>query len=410
MQNNKILYILPWLPYPLVSGGCQAIFNGILAVKDDIDIYITFPTFECAKIKKDIITFMQAIPNVKVIPFYKTNHNLIERLLRRIRIIFSKKSLMSWEYDRIVSSMFKGDIFDDMYLDFINKIINEKGINIVQVEMMRNLPIVLGLPQNIKKIFVHHELQFVRLALLSNQLQLSPSQRLRGHIANMLEVSMLNRYDKIVCLSSIDSEKLRNNGVNIPIIDSFAIVNTTSKYDLEKKFFNNRIITFIGAGTHSPNINGLKWFISKCWPLVLKKSPDYKLKVIGKWSVLQKKQLGDCKNIDFCGFVDNLYEVLNGTVMIVPILVGSGIRMKILEAMNYGVPFVTTTVGVEGINVKDDYHCFIEDQPDKFVEAILKYEDIQIAQLFAKRCHQFVTTNYSLDALRTNRLTVYNSL
>ena len=275
---------------------------------------------------------------------------------------------------------------------------------------MRNLPIVLGLPQFVTKIFVHHELQFVRLGLLANQLQLSTSQNIRGKIANLLEINILNKYDKIVCLSSIDSEKLRNNGVLAPIYESFAIVNSKKKIDYENINGNKRIITFIGAGAHSPNINGLKWFITKCWPIIMKQHPEYKLKIIGKWSALQKQQIGDCKNVDFCGFVDNLSEVLIGTVMIIPILVGSGIRMKILEAMNYGIPFVTTTVGVEGIPIKDDYHCFIADEPDKFVNSIFKYDDIQITQLFSQRCRQFVREKYSLDALKMNRLVLYNSL
>ena len=104
MRKKKVLFILPWLPYPLVSGGCQAVFNGILAVKDEIDPLITFSSFKSKKISDSILRFNQLIPNAKVIPFYKTNHNWLGRITKRIRMMISKKSQISWEYDNIVSS------------------------------------------------------------------------------------------------------------------------------------------------------------------------------------------------------------------------------------------------------------------------------------------------------------------
>lgn len=58
--------------------------------------------------------------------------------------------------------------------------------------------------------------------------------------------------------------------------------------------------------------------------------------------------------------------------MITPIRIGSGVRMKILEAMNYGSPLVTTSVGCEGIGLDNDKDCFIADDSKSFIDAILK--------------------------------------
>ena len=94
--------------------------------------------------------------------------------------------------------------------------------------------------------------------------------------------------------------------------------------------------------------------------------------------------------------------------MIVPITIGSGIRMKILEAASRGVPFVTTTVGVEGIPVENGVHCFVADTPGDFFEAVVKLQDTELRRRFAVNANQLVKKCFSVEALRKNRLDIYN--
>lgn len=409
MIKKKILFILHWLPYPLVSGGHQAVYNGIRVVKDEMDVFISFATFKDDNIEAAISQFAANNPTVKVFPFFKKKEKLYSRIKNKIFNLLFKQKEENVDFNYLTSTSLQGDIFNDAYLNHINSIINNNLIDIVQVEMMRNLSVVCTLPQNVKKIFVHHELQFVRLKLLASQMDLTLSQNSRYQIANLLEIGLLNKYDKVISLSSVDSQKLRDAGVTTPIYDSFAIVNTQTISETQMEN-NEKILTFVGAGNHQPNYNGLFWFLNNCWPLIQNKSSDYKLKIIGKWSLEQQKKLTGYKNIEFCGFVNDLYEVLHGSVMIVPILIGSGIRMKILEAMSYGVPFVTTTIGAEGISVENGYHCFIADDPEIFVDDIFKYNDMQLVQEFTNRSKIFVSENYSLAALKKNRMAIYESL
>ena len=70
------------------------------------------------------------------------------------------------------------------------------------------------------------------------------------------------------------------------------------------------------------------------------------------------------------GFVEHLEDAVHGSIMIVPILTGSGMRMKILEAAAMSVPFITTSVGVEGLDFKHDESCLVADTAEEFANAI----------------------------------------
>ena len=97
--------------------------------------------------------------------------------------------------------------------------------------------------------------------------------------------------------------------------------------------------------------------------------------------------------------------------MIVPILIGSGMRMKIVEAANHSCPFVTTTIGVEGLYFKDQEECFIADTPIEFAQNILKLlsnRELQMKQ--AKAIKKRFEENYSIQILGQKRFSILNSI
>ena len=71
MGRKSILLIIPWLPYPLKSGGHQALFNGIKVIKDNFDIYVAFEVFDDEKYMEEEKNFLEIIPNVHLLPFFK---------------------------------------------------------------------------------------------------------------------------------------------------------------------------------------------------------------------------------------------------------------------------------------------------------------------------------------------------
>lgn len=416
MQKKNILLIVHCLPYPLNSGGRQAIFNGILAIKDDYNIFITYPDTDTAQDRIDKQAFLTAIgENVKLLPF--VNNNTIEKrsfvqkvsckMIALLNKICKTKQVPPNPYSYWIEELLPKS---KSYIDHIRNIIKDCNIDAVQCEMVRNLPLVLSLPCNIKTIFVHHELGFTRHQL---ELESLSSDFYDGQTicnwAKCLEISLLNKFDHVVTLSSTDSQKLRNAGVTTRIHDSFAIVKSSQVANLVSD--NPLELSFVGPDNHIPNIVGLKWFLDKCWTRLLQADANYHLRIIGKWSDKNITSLStQYPNVSFMGFVENLESAIQNTIMIVPITIGSGIRMKILEAAKLGIPFVSTTIGAEGIPVQSGKHCLLADDPSDFVDAILQLRDHDKRAMFIKKAHQLIEDNYSLEALKLNRHSLYASI
>src|SRR5690606_29781818 len=118
-----------------------------------------------------------------------------------------------------------------------------------------------------------------------------------------------------------------------------------------------------------PNLDGIDWFLSNCWGEIQRLNPGVKLSVVGRWSEEKKKWFDGYENVSFEGFVPDLETVMRGSVMIVPLRIGSGMRMKILEGVSYHVPVVSTSVGAEGLPMVNDINCKIADSASDFIVA-----------------------------------------
>ncbi len=129
-------------------------------------------------------------------------------------------------------------------------------------------------------------------------------------------------------------------------------------------------IVYLASFDWPPNVQGLEWFLSRVWPLVLEKYPDTTFALGGRHlpnSILNMNIPG----FKIIGPVASMPEfIAKGKVVIVPLLAGSGMRIKIVENMAMGKAMVSTTVGAEGIELKDGENIQLADEPLKFAEAI----------------------------------------
>lgn len=409
---KNILLIEPFLPYPLDSGGAQAIFNGIKAIEGLFDnIYVTFYTMSDKYHPSIVSEFEHQFRNVKVIPYVEekkeVSRNYIREALSFLYHIFKKPQVVNTDpFD----TCYGIDKYPLGFLEEIQNIIKNKKISTVQIEMPWLLPLVLSIPKIIKKVFVHHEIGFVRNELSLKSYGENLYRRVGVELSKIIEIGLLNKFDAIITLSPVDKNKLEHSGVIKPIYSSFAIVN--SKPIIYTESILSRTISFVGPEFHTPNKVGVLWFLDNCWQEILSKDPDFHFQIIGKWNDDTINELSSkYPNLIFTGFVEDLSEALKSTILIVPITIGSGIRMKILEASSFGVPFVTTTVGVEGLDFKDGRDCFITDDPHTFVEDIFKlYEDKDLREGMIHSANLFVKRNYSLEALEANKKKIFQEI
>jgi glycosyltransferase involved in cell wall biosynthesis len=131
-------------------------------------------------------------------------------------------------------------------------------------------------------------------------------------------------------------------------------------------------VGFIGALNWQPNLDGLKWFVSGVWPRVLRSLPDATLHIAGRGATPNVKTRTSGKNIFLEGEVEDANRFVESmTVMIAPLFAGSGLRMKIIEAMSLGKTVVATPVAAEGLPVEDHRELLIGSDAVSFGDALV---------------------------------------
>lgn len=131
----------------------------------------------------------------------------------------------------------------------------------------------------------------------------------------------------------------------------------------------NRIL-FFGAINYFPNQDGLVHFLDNTFPLIVQKQPDTRLWIVGPGArkpVVSRQR----SNIEITGFVDDVNLYLDqASVVVVPLRIGGGTRLKIVEAMAKGKAVVSTSIGAEGLDIVDGTHAIIADTPEEFAAAV----------------------------------------
>jgi polysaccharide biosynthesis protein PslH len=133
---------------------------------------------------------------------------------------------------------------------------------------------------------------------------------------------------------------------------------------------DGRTVVFFGLLSYVPNVDGVMHFIRDIWPRIAEAHPMARCKVIGGGAPPSLTALAGSR-IEFTGFVPDLRPHLaEAAVVVVPLRLGGGTRLKIVEAMAMGKAIVSTTLGAEGIEAVPGRELLIEDQPAAFAEAV----------------------------------------
>jgi len=426
---KSVLFIHPFLPYPLTSGGHQALFNGIRAVKDNYVIGLAFEGMDTLEMRQSIEEFTQKIPNVNLYPLLhevpnssKSNYTLKQKLyikvsewchrwIDRVRVFCGfqiEQPIADKKVESANTIWWKHSVTpeDREWINHIYKITRENHFDIIQIEMPWRISDILVMPKDSKVIYVHHELGFVRRELEISSMHNDPYVEVCRKFCDFNEIAQLNMYDAVVTLSSVDTRKLIDKGVVVPIYNSFATVDSSIVY--QNISGDGKRLTFVGSDKHAPNFVGITWFLNACWNKLKSIDNSYSLDIIGEWNDETKREYVEkYPDVHFLGFVEDLGTAIKDSIMIVPITLGSGIRMKILDAINNCVPFVSTTIGAEGIPVTDGEDCFIADDDRLFVDNIIKLKDLYIRQRLAANALNTIRENFSIESLRKNRLQIY---
>ena len=131
------------------------------------------------------------------------------------------------------------------------------------------------------------------------------------------------------------------------------------------------LVMFVGAMDWEPNVDAVEHFCREIWPVVLAAVPDAEFRIVGRNPGARVLRLAS-KSVEVTGRVSSVVDHLRkAAVVVVPLRIGGGTRLKIYEAMAVGTALVSTTVGAEGLDVHNGQDIILADQSGEFAEAIL---------------------------------------
>lgn len=164
-------------------------------------------------------------------------------------------------------------------------------------------------------------------------------------------------------------------------------IETRRKYGLE----GFRTVVFVGNLGYLPNREAIQALSSVIAPRVLDEIKNAKFLVVGK-----KQDKMELAGLIFTGFVDDVSDVLSiSDVAVAPLFHGSGTRLKILEYFSCGLPVVSTSIGAEGLDVKDGVNIFIEDNLESFALRIIELlENKNLSTAVGRAARVLVTSTY----------------
>ena len=170
---------------------------------------------------------------------------------------------------------------------------------------------------------------------------------------------------------------------------------------------------YLGALDWEPNIEGLYWFFEKIWPKIIMDNPSLSISVAGRnASDATIKFLKKQANLIYLGEIEDAYAYIRQQgIMLVPLLSGSGMRIKIIEGMALSKVVIATSVAMEGIDAKDEQDFLLADDEKQFIEKIAfllkkpeKYQEI------AKNARDFIKNNFDNKKIVEKLLYKYEKL
>lgn len=233
----------------------------------------------------------------------------------------------------------------------------------------------VDLPLSVRVFDEHNAVwTIVRRAAQHEPLPRRAAAELEWRKLRAYEGDLCRRFDWVTIVSRDDEQALERaarsslRSVTIPIaVDA-------QQLRLETRTSEARHVLSVATMFYPPNVEGVHWFATQAFPLVRAAVPDTCFLIVGSRPPTHIQQLAERdRSIEVTGYVADLQPLLRkAAVLVVPLHSGSGMRVKILEAFARGIPVVSTTVGVEGIDARPEEHLLVADTPEAFAASVIR--------------------------------------
>ncbi|MBI5083509.1 MAG: glycosyltransferase, partial [Acidobacteria bacterium] len=303
--------------------------------------------------------------------------------------------------------------FYDQELEWlIHRQIYNKSIDVVQLEYT-NMGQYAGPYRQIAWTLFEHDVYFQSIGRQLGGMK--PLTRVKGFMeylrAMRYELQLLPKLDEIQTCTGENSGYLLSFLPELKgrIHHHLRAGIDTSAYQFTAAGRRPKTMLFLGSFRHLPNQEALRWFLHQVMPLVLEREPEARLIVIGSDPPAAHTIPTFNGAVELAGFVDDIRRPLcEYAVFVCPILSGSGVRVKLLEAFASGIPTASTRIGAEGLTTEDGLYCRLADTPGDFAERILALlANPHEAADMAARAREFVVAQRDIASMTRDLESIY---
>jgi glycosyltransferase involved in cell wall biosynthesis len=204
-------------------------------------------------------------------------------------------------------------------------------------------------------------------------------------------------FDHVLAVTKEDSQTLAQLARKPCSITVVPIAAAPQEVEVIHRQPDARHIVSVGSMFYPPNVEGALWFANAVYPLIQSQLPGTKLYLIGGRPAKEIRRLGDRDpDIVVTGYVRDLRPYLEqSAVMIAPLHFGSGMRVKVLDALTWGMPLVSTSFGCQGVRVTHTENVLIADRPIDFAAMVREViQDRGLADTLAANGRHLIETEY----------------
>jgi glycosyltransferase involved in cell wall biosynthesis len=398
----KILQISNKAPFPPKDGGAIAILNMATGLSEN-EVEVTVLAMNTDKHKSGI----EAIPSEysSRINFMYVPVNTSIRLTALLRNLFF--SSMPYNAERFISPEFS---------EALEKLLLSENYDVIQLEGLY-LSFYIPLIRKFSKAIVSFRAHNVENEIWSRIYQQTRNPMKRAYYRILakriaqLEAGLLNQYDVLVPITHRDLLSFNTLGNKKPY--KVTPVGIPDSYFKENIIISqNPDIFFIGSLDWRPNQDGLLWFVNNVWKELKIRRASLNFHVAGRNAPHWLIQKFHDNNVFFHGEVDDATSFFdNHQIMLVPLFAGSGMRVKIVEALARSKVIVTTAIGAEGINVTDKANIMIAETKKDFTQAIeILIDNSEFYKKLAGNAFAVAKQHYNNTTIATELLQFYNKV
>jgi sugar transferase (PEP-CTERM/EpsH1 system associated) len=354
----KILILDEEFPYPLNTGKRIRSFNLTKRIAAGHEVYyLAYGKPDSAELKEFEKNNIKPI----VVPHQIPKKSGILFYFRLLKNLFS-------EYPYIVTSHYS-DIFQRTF----EKAISQIGPDLIICEWSPYSIFIKNITQ-IKKMVVAHNIESrIWQRYYENETQFLKKWYIKKQWEKVerFERTAFEWADGATAVSSIEASEIQamNPKMHVQVVDN-GVDLEYFKPSLSKT--ESKELIFVGSMNWRPNQDAIQYFVHDIFPLVKKKDPNISATFVGQNPPPHIEKLNQISGIKIIGRVEDIRPYVHKAgVYIVPLRIGGGTRLKILEAFAMGKTVISTPVGAEGLDISDGKNILIAETPENFAEKIL---------------------------------------